>query len=281
MVRRSDGKAARARRIALCSSAALATLLVAGCERDAEHDTRGDRNRAQLPYQLAVALPVAVPAPPLPKIGVAEGAPRPPAVAALVAPKAVPSMPAPTIAPPLAFVIEIAPPAAAPALPPPVEMAVEAPSALTAVSPTPEAAPAIAKATIELAPAVADAEPVLTVAANPFEDRLVYIPQISQSVRAAYIAQVDAAAPGQRLAVRAGDTVLGTVQFQVADGVVSVNVGQVLDLFEGRFDSARFAELRGSHAAQSFVSLDQLQGAGIPLEYNAAYDELTLAAQRG
>jgi hypothetical protein len=104
----------------------------------------------------------------------------------------------------------------------------------------------------------------------------VYIPQISDSVRAAYIAQVDGARPGQRMAVRSGGERLGDVQFQVADGTVSVNIGQVLDLFQGRIDAAKFAALRGSQAAGEFVSLERLRSAGIPIEYNAAYDELTL-----
>lgn len=103
-----------------------------------------------------------------------------------------------------------------------------------------------------------------------------YIPQISDTVRAAYIAQVAASGPAPLMAVRSGGALLGDVQFQVADGTVSVNIGQVLDLFEGRIDSARFAQLRGSQAAGEFVSLDRLRGAGIPIEYNAAYDELTL-----
>ena len=82
------------------------------------------------------------------------------------------------------------------------------------------------------------------------------------------------------MAVRAGDQVLGQVEFQVADGQVSVRIGQVLDLFEGRMEGAEFASLRASSAAREFVSLDRLQAAGIPLDYNAAYDELTLDTGR-
>jgi hypothetical protein len=272
MAGRSDGKAARAPRIALAWTAALATLFVAGCERDAEHDARAQKSRAQLPYQLAVAVTEVEPAPRLARAGVIEVKPSQTLRTPLAASRTPPSMPAPTLTPSFAFVLDIPPPATpAPVKTPlPIAPPDEQQPALVAMSPTPEPAPAIAKGASGLAEVT-----------HPLEDSEVYIPQISQSARAAYIAQVDGAAPGQRLAVRAGDTVLGTVQFQVTDGVVSVNIGQVLDLFEGRFDSARFAELRESQAAQSFVSLDELQGAGIALEYNAAYDELKLAAQRG
>ena len=280
MARRRDGKAARARRITLAASAAIATLLVGACERDAEHDARSQRNRAQLPYQLALALPEAVTAPPAPVPASAKVEPRRTIAPAPAAPKAVPAMPAPAIAAPVAFVLDLPPPSAPASLPSLVEVPDDAPAFVVAL-PAPEPAPAIADTAAELAPAIADAEPQFAATVRPVGDHEVYIPQISQAVRAAYIAQVDPGGPEQRLAVRSGDTVLGSVQFQVTDGVVSVNIGQVLDLFEGQFDAARFAELRGSQAAQTFVSLDQLQGAGIPLEYNAAYDELTLAAKRG
>jgi hypothetical protein len=281
MVRRRDGKAARARRIALAASAAVVTLLVGACERDAEHDARSQHNRAQLPYQLALALPEAVTAPPVPVPALAKVEPRRAIAPAPAAPKAVPTMPVPTIAAPVAFVLDLPPPAAPATLPSLAGLPGEAPPAFVAALPTPEPAPAIVDAAAELTPVIAAAEPQFAATVRPVDEREVYIPQISQAVRAAYIAQVDAGGPEQRLAVRSGDMVLGSVQFQVTDGVVSVNIGQVLDLFEGQFDAARFAELRGSQAAQTFVSLDQLQGAGIPLEYNAAYDELTLAAQRG
>jgi hypothetical protein len=267
MTWQSDGKAARARRIGLAWSAVLASLLVTACERGAEHDERAERNRAQLPYQLAISLAETTPPSEPARFEAVSTRPERIPDARLVAPRAVPSMPAPTMTQPLAFVLDIPPPAA------PATSALvapdEAPPASTTVLSAPEASLAI------------DAAPQLAAAAHPIEDRGVYIPQITESARAAYIAQVDAAAPGQRLAVRAGDQVLGSIQFQVADGVVSVDIGQVLDLFEGRFDSARFAALRGSQSAQSFVSLKRLQAAGIPLEYNAAYDELTLSARRG
>lgn len=133
---------------------------------------------------------------------------------------------------------------------------------------------------VPVAPAPAGSEPAAEPVIGQGPSELAYIPQISNSARAAYIAQVDAAAPGQRMAVRSGEQILGQVEFQVADGEVSVRVGQVLDLFKGRMDGAEFAHLQASSAALEFVSLDRLQAAGIPLDYNAAYDELTLDTGR-
>lgn len=281
VTRQGAKRAPRGCRVALATSAAFATVFAAGCGREADEDAISHKNRAQLPYQLAVALPQSEPALPVSTPKAAAVAPRSAAPVALAAASDVPVMPAPMMAPPVTFVLDIPAPPAPAALPVRLEQEEAPPKALAGVSPVFESSHPIAEVAAELSPAIADAEPRVAAVPQDLADRGVYIPQVTQSVRAAYIAQVDAAAPGQRLAVRAGDTVIGKVQFQVTDGVVSVNIGQVLDLFEGHFDSGRFAELRGSQAAQSFVSLDRLQAAGIPLEYNAAYDELTLAPQLG
>ena len=54
MTLQNDGNVAQAPRTALISGAALALLLLTGCQREADHDARTDNNRAQLPYQLAL-----------------------------------------------------------------------------------------------------------------------------------------------------------------------------------------------------------------------------------
>ena len=59
------------------------------------------------------------------------------------------------------------------------------------------------------------------------------------------------------------------------------NIGQVLDLFAPQIEPALFAQLRQSGAADEFVTLDRIRSAGIPLDYNAAYDELVLGPDRG
>ena len=244
------------------STLALAGVLATGCDSQASRD----RAELQVSYELATAVVVA-PATKPPVVAarrVPASAARPAArlaistgpvpIDATVAPIALPSpgLMAETPATPIGHI-------AVPAL----ELAPEAPVELAAVVP-------------EHVASAPGAEPVT--GQGPSD--LAYIPQISDSARVAYIAQVDAAAPGQRMAVRAGDQVLGQVEFQVANGEVSVRIGQVLDLFEGRMDGAEFAQLQASSAALEFVSLDRLQAAGIPLDYNAAYDELTLDTGR-
>jgi hypothetical protein len=112
-------------------------------------------------------------------------------------------------------------------------------------------------------------------------DERAYVPQISVVERQAYVAQLDLESLDNRLAVRIGGKVVGGVLCQVSDGHIAVNIGQVLDLFEGRMAPARFAALRESPAAREFVPLDVMHRAGIPLEYDAAYDELVLRGSSG
>ncbi len=243
------------------STVALVGVLATGCDsqpRDSHAQWRG-------PYQIETALAVSSPAKPATK-------PVQRVTVAAMLPTSRPASPIaaaqPTLAAPLALE-SVALTVEAPAIP-------MGPIVAPVIEPEPVAPAQLAVAI----PAPAGSAPSAAAAIDQVPTDLAYIPQISDSARAAYIAQVDAAEPGQRMAVRSGDRVLGQVEFQVADGQVAVRIGQVLDLFQGRIDGAEFAQLRASSAAREFVSLDRLHAAGIPLDYNAAYDELTLDTGR-
>lgn len=105
--------------------------------------------------------------------------------------------------------------------------------------------------------------------------------QITQAPREVYMAQLGQDQSAARLAVRQSGEVVGVVQFQVSDGAIAVHLGQVLDLFRDRMDGTRFAQLRGSDAARQFVALETIRSAGVPLDYDAAYDELVLGESSG
>lgn len=75
---------------------------------------------------------------------------------------------------------------------------------------------------------------------------------------------------------------MGTVAFQVtSDRSISVHLGQVLDLFENRFEDARFAQLRNATSASKFVDISRIADAGISIRYDAVYDELVISDQAG
>lgn len=109
-------------------------------------------------------------------------------------------------------------------------------------------------------------------------DPRVEIEQIAPFSRQIYMVQV-AGEGAVLMAVRSGNEVIGQVQFQVSAAGIGVHIGQVLDLFRDRMDGTQFARLRGSQAAQTFVSLDKVRSAGVPLDYDPVYDELVLGGR--
>ena len=106
-------------------------------------------------------------------------------------------------------------------------------------------------------------------------DPRVEMEQIAPVSREIHMAQLGGT-DGVLMAVRQGRDVLGQVEFQVSGSGIGVHIGQVLDLFRDRMDSTQFAALRNSQAAQTFVSLETVRDAGVPLEYDPVYDELVL-----
>ena len=83
----------------------------------------------------------------------------------------------------------------------------------------------------------------------------------------------------QQMAVRMDGQMLGSVAFQVSEQrEMLVHLGQILDLFEDRFDKAQFARLRSADNSERFLSVDQLASAGVQIRYNAAYDELIIVS---
>ncbi|WP_156787403.1 hypothetical protein [Erythrobacter sp. SD-21] len=104
------------------------------------------------------------------------------------------------------------------------------------------------------------------------------IEQIATSASLAYIDQITQPAFKKRMAVRMDGREVGAVPFQVnGDRTISVHLGQVLDLFEDRFDPTEFAGLRNAKASEEFVTLKQLVSAGIELRYDPVYDEIVVS----
>lgn len=126
------------------------------------------------------------------------------------------------------------------------------------------------------------AENALPARAMSTRKRKVDIDQISSSSQLAYVEQLTRSHSQQRMAVRVDGNEMGTVAFQVTPGrSISVHLGQVLDLFENRFEDARFAQLRNASSAEKFVEISRIADAGISIRYDAVYDELVISDQAG
>lgn len=97
-----------------------------------------------------------------------------------------------------------------------------------------------------------------------------FLPQLSDSELQLYRAEMP-----QQLAVRISERVVGEVGFRVNDNrAIEIQVGGLLALFQGDMDAETFERLSNSLAAQEFITLDDLAMRGLPMRYNAAYDEL-------
>ena len=118
----------------------------------------------------------------------------------------------------------------------------------------------------------ADGEP--TLAAKIGDMQVTPLPpvRLRDSDRALLLAE----APTQ-MTVRVGNSALGKVDFHMTDTrTIDVRLSGLLDLLADHYDAAEFARLRGSAAADSFVSFDQLRALGLNLRYDPVYDELRI-----
>ena len=78
-----------------------------------------------------------------------------------------------------------------------------------------------------------------------------------------------------RMTLRIGSTAVGQIDFRMGDTrTIDVKLSGLLDLLAGHYDSAEFARLRGSAAADAYVSFDQLRALGLRVRYDPAYDEV-------
>jgi hypothetical protein len=77
--------------------------------------------------------------------------------------------------------------------------------------------------------------------------------------------------------LRIGNAAVGKVDFRMTDTHgIDVRLSGLLDLLAGHYDAAEFARLRGSAAADAYVSFDQLRALGLNVRYDPVYDELRI-----
>ena len=81
-------------------------------------------------------------------------------------------------------------------------------------------------------------------------------------------------APKSKLDARVNGVLTGSVDFEQRDGAIAIRLGSVLNILRSRYSDAEFTRLAGGRAADTFLTLDQLQAAGVPISYSPAYDEI-------
>lgn len=80
--------------------------------------------------------------------------------------------------------------------------------------------------------------------------------------------------PKTRLDARVNGVLTGSVDFRQLDGTIAIRLRSVVEMLQDRFSSSEIDHLRQGQAIDSFITLAELQAAGIPIRYNAAYDEV-------
>ncbi len=103
--------------------------------------------------------------------------------------------------------------------------------------------------------------------------RAVPVPAPQPSLSASRQAQTELV-PKTRLDARVNGVLTGSVDFQQLEGTIAIRLGSVVDMLRDRYTSPEMEAISGSGALNSYVTLAQLQAAGIPISYNPAYDEV-------
>lgn len=82
-----------------------------------------------------------------------------------------------------------------------------------------------------------------------------------------------------RLVARIGGLEAGSVEFIQTDGTISVKLGSLLELVSARVPASELEHLSSSPALDEFLSIEKLQSAGLPIEYDPVYDEFKLGGK--
>lgn len=121
----------------------------------------------------------------------------------------------------------------------------------------------------------------LSVPSNPVPDEAskvaIEVPQPAPSIGSAPGTRASDAldiVSKSRLAARVNGVRTGSVDFQQLEGTIAIKLRSVLDLLHDRYNEDEYQALRGAQAIDTYVPLAQLQGAGIPIDYNPVYDEI-------
>lgn len=77
-----------------------------------------------------------------------------------------------------------------------------------------------------------------------------------------------------RLDARVNGVLTGKVDFRQQGGTIAIKLRSVVEILRDRFSASEFDALVAGQSADRFIPLAELQAAGIPIRYNAAYDEV-------
>ncbi len=107
----------------------------------------------------------------------------------------------------------------------------------------------------------------------PQADFAVPLPSPPSGLGASREAQVELVDKTQ-LDARVNGVVTGSVDFEQQNGTIAIRLGSIVDLLRDRFTPSEIDRISGAGALGSYISLAELQAAGIPINYDPVYDEM-------
>ncbi|WP_162627558.1 hypothetical protein [Erythrobacter sp. KY5] len=122
-------------------------------------------------------------------------------------------------------------------------------------------------------PTVSGRGPQLPEPAAARDAQLVPIPEPGASVSASAAAQAELITK-TRLDARVNGVLTGSVDFRQLDGTIAIRLGSVVDVLHERFTPGEIEHLRAGDTIDTFITIAELQAAGIPINYNPVYDEV-------
>lgn len=82
-----------------------------------------------------------------------------------------------------------------------------------------------------------------------------------------------------RLATRIDGRVAGELDFQQDMETLKVRIGSIVELLKDRYETAELNRIARSASGDVYLSIAQLQQAGIPISYDPVYDELAIGTK--
>lgn len=93
------------------------------------------------------------------------------------------------------------------------------------------------------------------------------------------ITGASAVAITSRLATRIDGRVAGELDFQQDMQTIKIRIGSIVELLKDRYETAELDRIARSASGDVYLSISQLQHAGIPISYDPVYDELAFGSK--
>lgn len=129
------------------------------------------------------------------------------------------------------------------------------------------------RSALPIATRTAPSQPASQPTSQPTTQRAIAVGAPPPELRGAAAAETALVAK-TKMDARVNGVLTGSVDFQQGQGTIAIRLRSVANVMREQFSGAQYDKILGGLSIDSFVSLAELQAAGIPISYNPAYDEV-------